>query len=303
MLGDVFYWVFNMSIMATVAGLVILLLEKIRKLPRRLIFVLWAIPFVRMLMPIGMQSEYSLMNLLTKLGTKTIVVWETKIFDYSFTNYAKAVESYYPMEYKTNELEKIFEIAGIVWVVVAFVILSIFAFSYFSAMADIKKAMYLKDNVYFSDKVNSPVVYGIFKAKILVPVEYKDKDIDLILAHENAHIKRKDNLWRLTAIIIASIHWFNPFCWLFLKHFLATMELACDEKVLSKLGEGQKKAYATILLNSAEERTLTASPFGGAKTRKRIENILGYRKISAVSILFFTALAISITYILLTNAK
>lgn len=303
MLGDIFYWVFNMSIMATVTGFVILLLERIKKLPRRLIFILWAIPFVRMLMPFGLQSEYSIMNLLSKLGTKTVVVWETKVFDYSFSNSAKAVESYFPMEYKTNELEKIFDISALVWVAIAVVILTILAFAYFSANRDIKSAIHLKDNIYLSEKVNSPVVYGIFKGKIVVPMAYKDKDLDFILAHENAHIKRKDNLWRVIAITITSIHWFNPFVWLFLKHFLSTMELSCDERVLSNLGEDQKKAYATVLLESAEAKTLTASAFGGAKTRKRIENILEYKKISAVSILFFTALAISIAYILLTNAK
>jgi len=303
MLGDIFYWVFNMSIMATVAGFVILLLEKIKKLPGRLIFVLWAIPFVRMLMPFGMQSKYSVMNLLTKLGTKTVVVWKTRIVDYGSTNYLQQAEEYFPMEYKTNELEKIFQIAGIVWVAVGVVILSIFAFSYFSAMIDAKKATHLKDNIFLSEKVKSPIVYGIFKSKIIVPVEYKDKDFEFILAHENAHIKRKDNLWRVFAIIVASIHWFNPFSWLFLKHFLSTMELSCDEKVLRNLGEDQKKAYASALLEIAEAKTLTASAFGGAKTRKRIENILEYRKISIISIVFFTALATLITYILLTNAK
>jgi len=72
------------------------------------------------------------------------------------------------------------------------------------------------------------------------------------VAHESAHIYRKDNLWRIIAVISASVHWFNPLIWLFLKKFLEDTELACDEQVLANCGEDEKKAYAMALVDCAE---------------------------------------------------
>ncbi len=121
--------------------------------------------------------------------------------------------------------------------------------------------------------------------------------------HEKAHIKRKDNLVRMFAFIVVRVHWFNPFAWLMLKMLFSDMELACDESVLSKIGEAQRKEYAHALLSAAEKTNRFAASFGGSKIRTRIENILSYKKISSFSITAFCALMIAISYILLTNAS
>jgi beta-lactamase regulating signal transducer with metallopeptidase domain len=110
-------------------------------------------------------------------------------------------------------------------------------------------------------------------------------------------------LWRILAILSASVHWFNPFIWLFLKKFLEETELACDERVLSNCGEDEKKAYASALVDCAESRNVFVSAFGGAKIRVRIDRILSYSKLSIISIISFTVLALAIGYVLLTNAS
>lgn len=120
--------------------------------------------------------------------------------------------------------------------------------------------------------------------------------------HEQAHAKRGDNFFRIAALILVCIHWFNPFAWLFLRIFYSDIELACDEAVLSKCNENQKKEYAHALLSSIEKSNVFAASFGGAKIRIRIENILSYRKISVFSMIGFTVLLISIAWVLLTNA-
>lgn len=303
MLGDVFYWLFNMSIMATVTGLIVLALEKIKKLPSRLIFILWAIPFLRMWMPFGLSSKYSLMNLMTKLGTKTVVLWKEGDSSYTFGNSIGAVDRYLPvpMEYKTNVLKDIFAIASIVWITVCGLLLIGIFVTYIISKVQLRNAELLRDNIYLSEKITSPVVHGIFRKKIIIPTNYANKDLTFILAHENAHIRRRDNLWRALALITVTIHWFNPFAWLFLKHFFADLELSCDERVLRKLGEEKAKEYATALVDSAESKVLLSSSFGGAKIHRRIENILSYKRLSTVSVIFFTALASIIAYALLTN--
>ena len=301
MLSDVFYWVFNMSVSAAIAGSVVLLLAKIKRIPRWLICALMLIPFLRMWLPFGMGNEYSLMSLISKFTTKTVIVYEGRI-PFSITNFTMAANSYFPIIYKTSILESVFRIASVIWIIIAAALLIAMFIIYNITKAELKDARLLRNNIYISDKITSPSVYGIFREKIILPSGYDENDLKFILMHENAHIRRKDNLWRILAVATACIHWFNPLAWLFLKSFFTNSELACDEAVLKKCSENEKKAYATMLINCAESKNLYVSAFGGAKLRVRIERIISYKKLSALSITAFVMLAAAVSYTLLTNA-
>lgn len=183
MLQEVFYWIFNMSITAAVTGVFIMLVRLVKKIPRRLVVFLWAIPFLRM-------------------------------------NSVRAADSYFPVTYKVNILEKVFGVASVIWIIVFLAIFLMLMVIYFTTLHEMKDATHLRNNIYLSDKSISPVVYGIIKPRIVLPVYYKDKDIELIILHEKIHICRADNLWRMLAFLIVAAHWFNPLCWVFLKLFL-----------------------------------------------------------------------------------
>lgn len=302
MLSEVFYWLFNMSISASIVGMVILLLGKIRKFPRRIIHILWAIPFLRMWIPVGMTSKYSLMTLLSKFTTKTVPVYDG-VLDLTYTNHIMAAKSYSPITYKVNLLEDIFKVASIVWIVIALALVIMTAVLYVIAKSELNDSTLLRDNAYVSDKITTPATYGIFRPRIIIPKGLESCDLHYILVHESAHIKRKDNLWRILAVISACVHWFNPLAWLFLKKFLEETELACDEQVLADCGEDEKKTYAKALIDCAESRNIFVSAFGGARIRVRIDHILSYRKLSVFSIISFTIFAIAAGYVLLTNAS
>lgn len=321
MRSEAFYWILNMSVAASLVGAVLLLIRKIKKLPRRLIFILWALPFLRMWMPVSIGSRYGLMGLLARAGIRTVTVYEITE-SVTAMNCVGAAESYFPVVYKVNILENIFNAAFTVWLTGCTVLLGILIFLYVGSKREACRGARLKlqndgaaadgirdacrsgrpmEIVRFSDRVSSPAVYGIFHPIIVIPTSYREKELTYILAHENVHIKRCDNLWRLAAFATACLHWFNPFVWLFLKLFLEDMELSCDEKALAGLGEDEKKAYALSLVECAADTSLFASAFGGANLHKRIYHILSYRKISVFSIICFTVLAAVIAYALLTN--
>jgi len=255
-----------------------------------------------MWIPVGIRSKYSLMTLISKFTKKSVVLYDGTL-DFSFTNYIMAADNYFPVTYKEDMLENLFSIASVVWIIVAVALSLIFAILYVLAKSELKDASLLRDNIYVSDKITSPAAYGVFRPKIVVPKGYELRNLHYIVAHESAHIYRKDNLWRIIAVISASVHWFNPLIWLFLKKFLEDTELACDEQVLANCGEDEKKAYAMALVDCAESMGVFASPFGGAKIRVRIDRILSYRKLSIISIASLTAFAVAIGYVLLTNAS
>lgn len=300
MWGEVFYWILNMSIGASITGAVIIALRKIRKIPKRLVFFLWGIPFLRMWMPVGIGSNYGLMGFLSKMGMKTVVVYEGKE-TISAMNAVGAAESYFPVIYKINILEHVFDAAFVVWLAGCAAFFGILILLYTVSQKELRRTLCWYDNIRLSERTESPRVYGIFRPQILLPAEFKEKEITYILAHEKAHIRRMDNLWRLLGFITACVHWFNPFSWLFLKLFLEDMEFSCDETVLKSLNEKDRRAYAEALVDCAEDVSVFASAFGGAGIRNRICRILSYKKISVFAAVCFAFLIAGVAYTLLTN--
>ena len=303
MLQEVFYWIFNMSITAALTGILVMLVRLIKKIPRRIMVFLWLVPFLRMTVPWGLNSPYSLMTLISKITTKTIVVFQpTEDISFSMMNSVMAANTYFPITYKVNILDNIFGVASVIWIIVSLAILLMLIIIYFTTIHEIKDSTQLKDNIYLSEKVTSPAVYGIIRPKIILPLSYKDRNIELIIQHEKAHIRGLDNLWRMIAFTVVAVHWFNPLAWMFLRALLADFELSCDERVLVKLGTDRSKEYATALLECRQGPTVFASAFGGARIRTRIENVLSFRKLTWISLVAFVALIGMIFYVLLTNA-
>ena len=303
MLQELFYWIFNMSIVAGITTGVIALIRIVKRVPRRMMAILWIIPALRMVVPLGLSSPYSLMSMLSRITTKTVVVYQpSQDVSFSMMNMTMAANSYFPITYKTNILHDVFATASIVWIIVVLAILLLLAVLYVTTLRELKDSNHLRENIYLSEKVISPAVYGIIRPRIVLPITWADRDLDLVLLHEQTHIRRGDNLWRMLAFVIVALHWFNPVAWIFLKLLLTDLELACDEGVLVKLGPDRRKEYALSLLDSKSGTNVFASAFGGAKIRTRIETILSYRKMTWISLAAFAGLTFAISYVLLTNA-
>lgn len=306
MLGDIFYWLFNMSIVASLSGAVILLFRRVRRIPRRLIALLWAIPCIRMWVPFGIGGRYGLMSLLNALRYRSRTVYIYRSGDravVTMSNSAGAtVDGIVPLTYREDLLRDLFRVAGIVWAAVFGLLLLLIVILYFSALRDLRGAAHLRENLYLSDRVTSPAVYGIFRPKIVLPASTPEADYPMILAHETAHVRRGDNLFRLIAFLSVALHWFNPLAWVFLRCYLSDAEEACDERVLSKLDEEGRRDYARCLLNQAERRAAFPAAFGGAKLRDRVKRIVSYENLTFFSALGCVLLAAALTYFLLTNA-
>lgn len=301
MITEIFYWVLNMSIIGSGVGLIVLVLRQIKKLPRFAVYLLWVMPLIRLWIPFGLANPYSLMSLISQYTTKTVVVWEGSP-EITMTNTIMAVNSYFPMDYKTNLIENVLSAASAVWVVIATAAILTSVALYFFTKSELRLAERVRDNIYTSSSITTPAVYGIFRPKIIIPAEMVNRDNHYMILHEQVHIKRKDNLFRVIAVMTICVHWFNPLSWVLLKCFFADMELACDTKVLKNLDEKQTKDYAEAILTCAIGKTLFASAFGGARTRVRLENIVSYRKLTLLSSLCFAALVVAIVVVLITNA-
>jgi len=301
---DIFYWTLNMSIIGSAMCGIILLLRRIRRIPRFFVYLLWVIPLCRFWIPFGISGKYSLMTLISQYISRTVVLHEAAdLPSIVAANFVRAADTYFPIVYKTHLLAAVFQIASFIWIVVGCGALIAIFLLYRFTKAEMRDAILIRDNLYASDRITSPAVYGIIKTRIIVPRGISDEDLAYIELHETAHIARKDNLFRCIALVTACVHWFNPFIWMSLKYYFEDMEMACDAKVLSSLKREEQKQYASALLHASQGKNLFVSAFGGAKIKVRIENILSYKKLTIASTLCFSALLIAIAVLLLTNAQ
>ena len=140
------------------------------------------------------------------------------------------------------------------------------------------------ERVYITDRIQMPMVLGIWKPRILLPSacsgEERKGERELILAHEQAHRLRYDHVTKVFVFGVLVIHWFNPLAWAAFLLYCRDVEMACDEKVMEWLGEESRKPYSLALLRFEEERSALLIPlaFGESSARERIRHILNYRK-------------------------
>lgn len=203
---ELFMKLLNMSINAGWLVLAVLLVRIIfRKAPKWLFPLLWSFVGIRLLMPNALESRLS-------------VIPDISGFSASEQGLLSAKGFTAPVPY-----------VGIVWCTGMAAMLLFEALSYVHLRSKVKTAVRLSSNVYQSEHVNAPFILGLFAPRIYIPFHIKSKELDSIIAHERAHIKRRDHWLKPIAFLILSLHWFNPLIWIAYYFLCKDIELACDE--------------------------------------------------------------------------
>ena len=153
--------------------------------------------------------------------------------------------------------------------------------SFWRLQRKVSEAVIFRENIYLSENVCSPFVLGIIKPKIYLPFKMDDQNLEHIIAHEKAHIRRKDHWWKPFGFLLLTLHWFNPLMWIAYVLLRRDIELACDEKVIKELDNEQRADYTQVLLAcSVNRRMIAACPlaFGEIGVKERVKNVLNYKK-------------------------
>lgn len=149
-------------------------------------------------------------------------------------------------------------------------------------------AVKLRDNIYLADYIPSAFVIGLLRPRIYLPAMLSEQEQEYIIMHEQVHIRRKDYLVRILALIALGIHWFNPLVWLAFRLSEKDMEISCDEAVVKRMDHDIRAEYSASLLKMAAGRRIlsgTLAAFGEGETKSRIKHILYYKKPAVVTIL------------------
>ena len=308
-MAEVFLNIVNMSISASWIVLAIILLRIVlKKAPKWINCVLWGIAGLRLVLPFSLESIFSLVPSAETISQPTgsprpylqsgINVMDNQVNDYLQEYYYEGVTR------PTGNFVNITTILAIIWVIGIVALLIHILVSYLRLNNKIKTAVLLRDNIYQSEAVVSPFVLGIIKPKIYLPFNMNSQDMDHVIAHEQAHLRRKDHLWKPLGFLILTLHWFNPLVWVGYILLCRDIELACDEKVVKEFNNEQRADYSQALLTcSANRRMIAACPvaFGELGVKDRVKAILNYKKPKFWIVVFAIVLSVGMAVCFLTS--
>lgn len=309
---DIFLGFLNRSLAAGILILAVVLVRLVfKKAPRWLLCALWALAAVRLVCPVSIESVLSLIPSAEPVQPEIIVSAQPAI-----TSGIPAVDAIVnpplaaaftpgPAQ-SANPLQIWTFLAACVWLAGIAALLLYAAVSALRLRLRVRTAVRLEGKVYQSEFVSSPFILGVIRPRIYLPYGLEPDAQAMVLAHERAHLRRGDQLWKPLGYLILAAYWFNPLCWLAYILFCRDIEAACDEKVVRELGEGCKAAYSRALLAcSAPKKLITACPlaFGETGVKARIRSVLNYKKPAFWLVLAAVLVSAAVAVCFLTDPK
>ena len=307
-----FLKVVNMGIAAGWLVLAVLLLRLVlKRAPKWICVLLWGMVALRLLCPFFLESPWSLIPSAETVSpgimldpTPTI---QTGILVINSAVNPVISQSFTPEPWASaNPLQIVIPVLAVIWVIGAAAMVLYAVVSYVFLSRRVNTAVRLRDNIYQSENVSSPFVLGILRPKIYLPFQMDAPNLSYVVAHEQAHIRRRDHWWKPLGFLLLTVHWFNPLMWVAYGLLCRDIELACDEKVIKGLGGEQRADYSQALLScSVNRRVIAACPlaFGDVGVKERVKSVLHYRKPAFWMIVLAVAVCVVTALCFLTNPK
>ena len=283
----VFLKVLNMSINATWLIAAIMLLRLVlAKAPKQLRCMMWGLAALRLVVPFTIESMLSLLPSPQTLPDN-IIYTASPVIDSGIPLVDNAVNpilsnSLAPQALTSaNPTQILSFVFSQVWIL-GMVVMALYAFgSWFHIRRKVAASIPIGTDVRLCDYIDSPFILGLFRPVIYLPSSLEESGMAYVMAHEKSHLKRRDHWWKPLGFGVLSVHWFNPAVWIAYILLCRDIELACDERVIRQLGEAEKRAYSTALLNCSIRRPYIAAcplAFGEVGVKQRIKSVLNYRK-------------------------
>ena len=284
----IFVKLFNMSMAAGWMILAVLILRLLlRKAPRWIHCLLWGFVAVRLICPVSVQSALSLIPSRETVNLENIRYEEHPKMQSGFTAVNRVVNPVMEHTFTPDVTDSVsplavwMYVAGVVWLIGAVVFLIFSLVSYVRLRRQVRFAARLSGNVWQCDEIHVPFILGIFRPRIYVPSGIDAASMGYVLAHEQAHLKRRDHWWKPLGYALLAVYWFHPLVWVAYVLFCRDIELACDERVVKTYDMDEKKAYSGALLAmSRNRRQVLVCPlaFGEVGVKERVKSVLRYKK-------------------------
>lgn len=307
---DLFLKLLNMSFTASFLIVAILILRLVlKRAPKRAICALWALVAIRLVCPFSFESVLSLIPSANPIPEEIVYMEQPQInsgiivVDQVINPVISENLAPSPVE-SVNPVQIWLAVAALVWSVGVGVMLLYAAISYFLLYRKVRASICIEDKICICDDIASPFILGIIRPRIFLPSGMEEATQQYVVAHEKAHLKRLDHLWKPFGFLLLSVYWFNPFIWIAYIMLCRDIELACDEKVIKDMGVEDKKEYSKALLTcNVSRRMIAACPlaFGEVGVKERVKSVLNYRKPSFWIVLIVLVAIIGVVVFFMTN--
>ena len=308
----------TMSLTAAIAaGVVMLLRLPLKRVPRWITCLLWAVVLLRMVCPGGVSLPVSLMPETVSSGAyiERVLPQQTpaSAAESQATAPTPATTTQTPVTRETTAVTPAAQqptgpdrdtVLTILWAAGGIACLAWGAISYLRLRLRIADAILVEENIYETDQIDSPFVCGFFRPRIYLPVGLAEPDRRYVLLHEQAHIRRRDYLTKPLAYVALCFHWFNPVLWLSYHLFGRDIETATDQAVIRSFGRTDTAGYAAALLHLGHKPSFPQAvplAFGEENPKHRIRSVLSYKKPAFWVILIAVVACVVLGVLLLSN--
>lgn len=283
----VFLKLLNMSIAASWLALAVMVLRLLlKKAPRWMCVCLWGIVGIRLVLPYSLSSIFSLVPSTETLPKEILLSPMPQIQSgvSAINNIVNPVlgGSLAPNPGDSvNPMQVLAAVGWNLWLVGMVVMLCYMTISYFRVAHRVRESVRTEENVFESERVESPFLLGVIRPRIYLPLGMEERDREYVLAHERAHLRGGDHIWKLLGFLLLAVNWYNPILWAAYLLLCRDIEFACDERVMKRLGAEAKKPYSEALLHcSTRFSGFAVCPlaFGEIGVKQRIKGILSYKK-------------------------
>ena len=287
-MAAVFLKLLNLSISASWLVLAVLVLRLISKRsPKWVNVLLWGIVALRLVLPFSIESALSLIPSAETVSPAAVQFAPAPTITSGVSVIDNAVNPSLSEHFaavptaSVNPLYVWAYLAGWVWLIGLGAMLLYALVSYLRLRRRVSVSLPIQDHIYLCDAISSPFILGVVKPHIYLPSGLDEVQRQNVLAHEQAHLARRDHWWKPLGFALLAVYWFNPVLWLAYTLLCRDIELACDERVIRTMDESAVKTYSTVLLAcSMPRKAVITCPlaFGEVGVKERVRNALHYKK-------------------------
>jgi len=329
-MDGIFLKVIEMSVTGSIVILITMLARLLlKKRSKRFIMILWAVVAFRLLVPVSFESPLSFFNYIplqaqtltaisevqdaaipdSSVDTQTVTTDQAANTELQYINLAETDINMGNVtlsgDLKTADpLPDVKSILSTVWLIGAVGITGFCSVQFIMLKIQLRNAKKAGGNVYVSDKISAPFVFGLLVPRIYLPDVLDKDEKEYVLLHERTHIKHGDWLFKIIGMFAVAVHWFNPFVWLAYKLFEQDIEMSCDESVVSVLDADLKQAYTMSIVSFAMQsnaKRYLVTPLGFSKVNfsktevtNRVKNIINFKQGKTVTAAVITTVLLVI---------
>ncbi len=251
-----------------------------------LICILWGLVGLRLALPFSLPTPFSLVPSAQTIPTD-IMYASSPAIDTGLSTLNQAVNPMLSTSFSpdpatsANPLQILLALAALIWVI-GIALFALYALiSLLRLRHRLAEAVPVGENVWVCDHIASPFLLGLMHPRIYLPSSLDPQTAASVIAHEHAHLVRRDPIWKAVGFVLLALYWFHPLVWVAYILFCRDMELACDARATRDFSPAERKTYAEALLACSlphAVRSFCPLAFGEIGVKSRIRALLQGKK-------------------------